>query len=161
MFSCDRIPISKKRKYETRDRNTDKTNTNDTCIYLTIYIYYVCVLCYTDGSTNSNSISLYLAIDNIYEALFNPIQNDLFVFSIGYYTINNVDFLMVGSILFLGSILCVNLYQFNINVRAQVYNSFLSMFNFFNDFTGFLFLRRQNLTKQGNTKASLKIFKKK
>lgn len=99
--------------------------------------------------------------DNYYECFLNSVTNDLFGFSISYYIINSVEFIVIGFLLLVGSVVCVNLYQMNKNVRAQSYSSFLSIFNFFVDFSSFFFLRRQNLIKQGNTKASLKIFKKK
>ena len=106
-------------------------------------------------------ISLYGYIENYYEALNTFIQNDLFVFFISYYTINSIEFILVGFLLLVGSVICVNLYQMNKNIRAQSYANYLSVFNFFTDFTSFLFLRKQNLIKQGNNKASLKVFKKK
>ena len=106
-------------------------------------------------------ISFYGIIDNYYEALFNSVMNDLFGFSISYYLINSIEFIFIGFLLLIGSVVCVNLYQMNKNIRSQNYNNFLSIFNFFLDFSNFLFLRKQNLTKQGNTKPSLKIFKKK
>ena len=106
-------------------------------------------------------MSFYGIIDNYYEALYNNITNDLFGFSISYYFINGVEFIFIGFLLLVGSVICVNLYQFNKSVRAQSYNNHITIFNFFTDFTSFFFLRKQNLIKQGNNKASLKIFKKK
>ena len=129
-------------------------------VYTGVFIfvlYLLFILCIDSGVI----MSLYHVLDNIYEAIFNQIQNDLFVFSVSYFTINIIEFLLIGFLLLIGSIVCVNLYQFNKNVRVQNYNSFLNTFNFFSDFVGFLFFRKQSLVKQGNTKPSLKIFKKK
>ncbi len=106
-------------------------------------------------------VSFYSLLDNYYEALNNGISNDLFGFLISYYFLNAVEFILIGFLLLVGSVICVNLYSFNKNTRAQNTDSFLTLFKFFSDFTGFLFLRKQNLIKQGNNKASLKIFKKK
>lgn len=106
-------------------------------------------------------MGLYGLVDNYYEALFNPVTNDLFGFSISYYFLNGVEFLFIGFLLLVGSVICVNLYLTNKNIRVQAVNNFLSVFNFFSDFTSFFFLRKQNLIKQGNNKASLKLFKKK
>ena len=106
-------------------------------------------------------MSTYDYIDNYYEAIHNSICNDLFGFSISYYLINGVEFVFIGFLLLIGSVICVNLHQTTKNVRSQNYNSYLSVFNFFSDYSSFFFLRRQNLIKQGNTKPSLKIFKKK
>lgn len=125
-----------------------------------LFTYLLLINYYVDNETN-HDMGFYGIIDNYYEALHNPVLNDLFGFSISYYLINGVEFIIIGLLLLLGSVICVNLYQMNKNVRTQNYSSFLSVFNFFSDFSSFLFLRKQSLTKQGNVKASLKIFKKK
>lgn len=123
-------------------------------------LFFILVNHYSENDNNYD-MGFYGLIDNYYESLINPILNDLFGFSLSYYIINGVEFIIVGFLLLVGSVICVNLYQMNKNIRVQSYNSFLTVFNFFTDFSSFNFLRRQNLTKQGNTKASLKIFKKK
>jgi hypothetical protein len=46
-------------------------------------------------------------------------------------------------------------------ITRQNYSNFLKIFEFFNDFVTFGFLRIQNIIKQGNTKANLKVFQKK
>ena len=115
---------------------------------------------YSD-STSLTSISFYGMLDNYYESIFNNIGNDLFGFSLSYYFINGVEFIFIGFLLLIGSVICVNLFQTSKNIKAQSYNNYLSIFNFFTDFTSFFFLRKQNLIKQANNKASLKIFKKK
>jgi hypothetical protein len=106
-------------------------------------------------------LNFYGLIDNYYESLNNVVSNDLFGFSISYYFLNAVEFLFIGFLLLIGSVVCVNLYLFNKNVRAQNVNSYFYVFSFFFDFTSFLFLRKQNLFKQGNNKPNLKIFKRK
>ncbi len=136
---------------------------NNTFIYIWVLLFLFFVLLstsYTDSDSNYD-LNFYGLLDNYYESIFNPIMNDLFGFSISYYLTNSIEFLLVGFLLLLGSVLCVNLFQTNKNVRVQSYNNFLTVFNFFSDFSSFFFLRKQNITKQGNTKASLKLFKKK
>jgi len=124
--------------------------------------FFIAINYYTESDTNALlDMSFYGLIDNYYEALFNNVSNDLFGFSIIYYNVNGVEFIFIGFLLLVGSVICVNLYQMNKNVRTQSYQNYLSVFYFFTDFTSFFFLRKQNLTKQGNTKASLKVFKKK
>lgn len=98
--------------------------------------------------------------DNYYESVFNFIQNDLFGFVISYYFLNIIEFLIIGLLLLVGSILCVNLFQFNKRVRIQSYKNYMNVFNFYKDFSSFFFLRKQNLIKQGNTKTTLKTYKK-
>ena len=140
---------------------------NNINIYNNIFILFFYLLLFTFNSysfldnTMIIELSFYALIDNYYEALFNPIMNDLFGFSISYYLINSIEFLFIGFLLLIGSVICVNLYQMNKNIRVQNYSNFLTTFNFFVDFSNFFFLRKQNLIKQGNVKSSLKIFKKK
>ena len=138
-------------------------------VYVNVYVYVwifltlftlLLVVNYTDNDSNYD-LNYYGLLDNYYESIFNTVTNDLFGFSISYYLINSVEFILIGFLLLLGSVVCVNLYQMNKNVRVQSYNNYLTVFNFFSDFSSFFFLRRQNLTKQGNTKSSLKLFKKK
>jgi hypothetical protein len=136
-------------------------NNNFTTIFILLLFFYFAAINQSFTPQNNLNIDFLGTFDNFYEAVYNPVMNDLFGFSISYYLLNSVEFIIVGLLLLFGSVVCVNLHQVNKNVRSQSnYNSSLA-FNFFLDFTSFLFLRRQNLVKQGNTKASLKIFKKK
>jgi hypothetical protein len=127
---------------------------------LLLFFFVNLISGYSDSDSNYD-LNFYGLIDNYYESIFNTITNDLFGFSISYYLINSVEFLLVGFLLLVGSVVCVNLHQMNKNIRVQNYNNLLTIFNFFSDFLSFFFLRRQNLIKQGNTKANLKLFKKK
>lgn len=136
-------------------------NNNFTTTFILLLFFYFATINQSFTFQNNLNIDFLGTFDNFYEAVYNPVMNDLFGFSISYYLLNSVEFIIVGLLLLFGSVVCVNLHQINKNVRSQSnYNSSLA-FNFFLDFTSFLFLRRQNLVKQGNTKASLKIFKKK
>lgn len=136
-----------------------KNNFNS--IFIFLFFFGVVLINYSFEVKTIFNLDFLALFDNYYESLSNSIMNDLFGFSVSYYTLNSVEFLFIGLLLLFGSIICVNLYQFNKNVRSQNVYSSLQLFNFFTDFSSFFFLRRQNLTKQGNTKASLKVFKKK
>jgi uncharacterized membrane protein len=117
---------------------------------------------YYDSNSNFNhsmSEGFLALFDNFYESLSNNIMNDLFGFSISYFLVNGVEFVIIGFLLLIGSVVCVNLYQINKNSKARAYTNFLTVFNFFTDFTSFFFLRKQNLTKQCTIKSSLKVFK--
>ena len=130
--------------------------------YFILVFYFIYIIMVTPNvGTSLTNLSLYFILDNSYEGIFNVLQNDLFVFFISYYIINNVEFIFVGFLLLVGSIICVNLHSVNRNTRLQNYSSFINVFNFFLDMCSFVFLRKQNLIKQGNTKPSLKIFFKK
>ena len=129
---------------------------------LFLFIFFVLIGRYTDSDiTTLFAVSYYGLIDNYYESLYNSITNDLFGLSISFYFLNGIEFIFIGFLLLVGSVICVNLYLFNKSVRVQSHHKYLTVFNFFNDFTSFFFLRKQNLIKQGNNKASLKVFKKK
>jgi hypothetical protein len=136
---------------------------NYTYIFSLLFLGYIVLINLSSDVDSSYSVdmSFYGLIDNYYEAIVNNITNDLFGFLISYYFLNAIEFLFIGSLLLVGSVICVNLFIFNKNVRAQVVNSHLLVFNFFSNFIGFSFLRKQNLIKQGNNKASTKLFKKK
>jgi hypothetical protein len=130
------------------------------CLFILFFMFYLLLInCYADTDVNPN-LNLFFIIENYYESTYNPVMNDLLGFSISYYYINAVEFILIGFLLLVGSVICVNMYQLNKNIRAQSLSNFLLSFDFFTDFTNFLFLRRQNLTKQGNTKPALKFFKK-
>jgi hypothetical protein len=131
-------------------------------VYFFVFFYILCLV-FVTPNTNLylNGLTVYFLLDNSYECVFNFLQNDLFVFFISYYVLNNIELIFIGFLLLIGSIICVNLYQVNKNSRVQNYKSFFNIFNFFLDMCSFVFLRKQNIIKQGNTKPSLKIFLKK
>ena len=88
-------------------------------------------------------------------------MNDLFGVFLSYYYINSFEFLLLGLILLLASLLAVNLNKFNRVVKSNNYYELLTLFDFFNDFTKFIFMRKQNLVDQSISNASTRIFKKK
>lgn len=129
---------------------------------LLVFIYTYLNIMLLNLSIISNTVlsSFYTNIfslnDNYYDGVFNFIVNDLIGLYVSYFMINFIELLIVGFILLLGSIVCIYLYKFTTSVKEQNYHTFLSIFNFFDDMSGFFFMRRQNLIKQGNVKASLK-----
>ena len=99
------------------------------CYFLVMNFYY-------DSNSNFNhntSEGFFALFDNFYESLHNNIMNDLFGFSISYFLLNAVEFVFIGFLLLIGSVVCVNLYQINKNIRARVYTNFLTIFNFFTE----------------------------
>ena len=87
-------------------------------------------------------------------------MNDFSGFLISYFYINVFEFILVGFLLLVGSVICVNLYQISKSSGVQNLNTFFQKFNFFTNFIVYYFLRKQNLTKQSNSKNFTKIFKK-
>lgn len=98
--------------------------------------------------------------DNFYEILFNFLLNDLYGFSISYYTVNFVEYIIVGFLLLLGSVVCVNLNQIGKSMGNQNYCEFFTKFKFFTNFVPFILLRRQNLINQSKQKSFVKIYTK-
>lgn len=100
-------------------------------------------------------------IEDYYEALYNTKLNDLFSLYISYYIFNSFEFLMLGILLLVASLVCVNLNKFNLNLKLNNYYDFFVIFDFFEDFINFSFMRKQNLVSQTIQKSSIRFFKKK
>jgi len=109
----------------------------------------------------NEELNIFYYWDDYYEALFNNKMNDLFGLYISYYYINSFEFLLIGLILLIASVIAVNLNKFNRNIKSNNYYELLTMFDFFDDFLKFLFLRKQNLMDQTLSSTSTRMFKKK
>jgi len=68
---------------------------------------------------------------------------------------------MIGVLLLIASIVCVNLNKFNRNIKANNYYDLLVLFDFFDDFVKYSFMRKQNLIDQAVRVSSVRLFKKK
>lgn len=99
--------------------------------------------------------------DDYYEALNNNKMNDLFGIYISYYFINSFEFIIIGLLLLIASVVSVNLNKFNRNIKSNNYYDLLTLFDFFDDFVKFIFMRKQNLVDQKISSTSTKVFKKK
>lgn len=104
---------------------------------------------------------IYFQWDDYYEALFNNKMNDLFGLYLSYYYINSFEFLVVGLLLLIASIVAVNLNKFNRNIKSNNYYELTSLFDFFDDLIKFIFMRKQNLVDQALSSTSTRVFKKK
>jgi hypothetical protein len=100
-------------------------------------------------------------IEDYYESLFNNKLNDIFSLYITYYSFSSFEFLIIGFLLLIASLVCVNLNKFNSNLKLNSYYDFFVIFDFFEDFLNFSFLRKQNLIDQTIQKSSIRFFKKK
>jgi len=99
--------------------------------------------------------------DDYYESLFNTKMNDLFGLYISYYAFNSFEFMVLGILLLLASVVCVNLNKFNKSIKANNYYELVTLFDFFDDFVKFIFMRKQNLVDQEISSSSTRVFKKK
>ena len=100
-------------------------------------------------------------IEDFYEALFNDKLNDFFSLFLGYYVFNSFELILIGLLLLFASLVCVNLNKFNSNLRLNNYYDFFVIFDFFEDFLNFTFLRKQNLNDQTIQPSSIRFVKKK
>jgi len=104
-----------------------------------------------------NIISIY---DDFYEAINNTIMNDFTPLTLSYYLVNGIEFTLVGLLLLLGSVVCINLYKSNKNYSIVKQSNLLTVFDFFKDFINFSFIRKQDLNKQANFNPGLRSIKK-
>jgi hypothetical protein len=88
-------------------------------------------------------------------------MNDFTGLLFGYYSINSFELLLIGILLLVGSVSCVNLNKATRSTSVSRYATFFKLFEFFNEFIDYIFMRKQNLNKQTKTKGNTKIFKKK
>lgn len=99
--------------------------------------------------------------DDFYESLWSDILTDLYGLYLSYYRFNSFEFIFVGLLLLIGSLLCVNINKFNRINKINSYHDLFLIFDFFKDFVKFIFMRKQNLVDQENHPSSTRIFKKK
>nr|QBI37908.1 Ymf62 [Tetrahymena rostrata]QGS65287.1 NADH dehydrogenase subunit 6 [Tetrahymena rostrata] len=140
-------------------------NINNLFYYLPSIILFLLVYCLDFLS----ELELYLPIefnymdfyDDYYESFNNTNMNDFIPLTLSYYSVNGIEFILIGLLLLLGSVACVNLYKSNKNFSIIKQSNLLNMFNFFKDFINFSFLRKQDLNYQTNFKPSLRSIKKK
>lgn len=111
--------------------------------------------------TISNNFDIFFLWDNYYDALLNDFFNDLVCLYLSYYILNSIEFIVIGLLLLFGSVICVNLNKFNLNIKLLNYYNLFVLFDFFKDFIDFFLMRKQNLTKQTKEYSFTKIFKKK
>ena len=105
-----------------------------------------------------NNIDLW---DDFYEALYNLNMNDFRALTIGYYSINSIEYIFIGFLLLVGSLICVNLNKVQKSMRIYKYSNYFTIFDFFKDFINYTFMRKQNLTDQVMHTTSIRAFKKK
>jgi hypothetical protein len=88
-------------------------------------------------------------------------MNDFFSLTLSYYSVNSVEFLLIGYLLLLGSVVCVSLNKIQKDSKINNLPTFFKFFNFFSNFLNYSFLRKQTLSDQSNYQPNLRIFKKK
>lgn len=80
---------------------------------------------------------------------------------LSYYYFNSFEFLVLGFLLLVGSLVCVNLNRFLKSAKTSNYSKLFSIFEFLSPIFDMIFLRKQNLVNQETQTASTRAFKKK
>lgn len=126
------------------------------CVFflLNVMYFYDCEGCVWE------ELNIFLFWEDFYEALNNSNMSDFSVLLVSYYTVNSLEFLIIGATLLIGSIICVNLHKVNKSKRVESYGNFLNFFKFFKDSVNFIFMRKQNLQSQNMATPSSKVFKR-
>lgn len=89
-------------------------------------------------------------------------MNDILGLFLSYYSFNSPLFFLFACLIFIATLVCINLLR---AIRVYSQQSTISMeyiFKFFKDLVGFDFLRKQNMTQQNKRKSVTRIvrFKK-
>jgi hypothetical protein len=69
--------------------------------------------------------------------------------------------ILIGYLLFIGSLVCVIINKFFVKARTTEVSSITNIYNFFADIIETHFMRKQNLNNQTTHETSTKEFKKK
>jgi hypothetical protein len=114
------------------------------------------------GESFFNSFSITSSfLDDFYEALNEFYSTDLTGIYINLYVTNSTLLVVIGLLLLIVSIICVVLVSFFTKLRNSNFKSFLDIFDIAKTCYSFIFLRKQNLAKQGRSNVSTRIFNKK
>lgn len=118
-------------------------------------------ICNLDNAV-MQSLFVYYPIDNVYLSLSIKQKNDFIGLFFSYYHLNSMVFLLVGILLFIGSLVCVTLNVLLRSLKKKEGAAFSTSFNFFSTHTNYLILRRQSLVSQSfNQPATKSTLKKK
>ena len=143
---------------------TNQLNTKEYFLNKYIFaIFYIFInyFFFCSGEDELSELNFYLVWENYYEPLTNFAMNDFSLFLLSYYTFNTLEFVLIGMILLIGSIVCVNLYKANKDNSIFNIYQFSLFFDFYKDSWNYNFLRKQNLYTQNLTIPSTRIMSKK
>lgn len=107
---------------------------------------------------NFNSIIFY---ENFYENLDIYNLNDMYGIFINFFYLNSLSYVLIGLLLLVGSLVCVNINISNKFDKILNYNDLFLVIDFFKDFSKFFFMRKQNLVDQLNSFSASRSFEKK
>jgi len=98
---------------------------------------------------------------NCYESIRFLVKNDFLSLFFSYYIYNSVTFIIVGLILFVGSLICITLNVKVLGSKKAKSLKYMTSFKELNLFSSFSFMRRQDLNVQAHANMSIKIVSKK
>lgn len=132
-------------------------------IFFFLFIYFLKFSYFTNINffDNLNWLFFNFYFDDWYESLNNFLMTDFIALYSTYYSINNIEFLIIGYLLFLGSLISVSLNKAQKNLKIYDNSNLLKLFNFFSNFLNYSFLRKQNLNDQSYYDPNIRLFKKK
>ena len=132
--------------------------------FIFFFIFFFSFLFYFFSEVETyipSSLNIIDVWDDFYEACYNSLANDFTALLLSYYSLNSFEFICVGILFLVGSVVCIFMVQVLKKTKSSFISNYLNIFNFFKDFVSYIFLRKQNLTTQSNNSASTRIFKKK
>ncbi len=109
---------------------------------------------------NSLNTPIYF-YDDYYEALNELAVNDLIGIFVGLYITDSLLLVIIGILLLISSIICVVIVSFFTKFRNSSIKDFLGLFSVVKTCYTFIFIRKQNLSKQGRSNHSTRVFNKK
>lgn len=132
-------------------------------LFFLFFFFFLKISSYYNIDTTSNLNWIYFNyyFDDWYESLNNVFMNDFISLFNSYYRFNSIEFIFVGYMLLIASIVCVNLNKLVRDSKIESNSFFLKIFNYFTNYLNFSFLRKQNLSDQSNYDPNIRLFKKK
>lgn len=123
-------------------------------LVITIFFFF------DDFSVKLDLLNFNFFFENFYELRVSSLMNDLHSLFLSYYYFNGFLLFLFGFLIFLVSVVCVNLLRAAKVVTTASILSSLSIYNFFTDLLNFEFLRKQNLFFQNLRKPTTRLVKK-
>ncbi len=134
-------------------------------LYLSCYliIFILSIYSYPNlGMEFFNTLSIpFYIYDDFYEAMQELGVNDLMGIFLTFYITDSLLFFLLGIFLLVASIICVVIVSFFTKTRNYSFKNFLNIFSILKTCYSFIFLRKQNLSTQGKSSSSTRVFSKK
>lgn len=115
---------------------------------------------FDESFAKSSLLNFNLFFDDFFEARTSPIMNDIHALFLSYYTFNGFLLVVFGVLVFLASIVCINILKASKAGLTEAVVDFLSIYNFFTELLNFEFLRKQSLFFQNLRKPTSRLVKK-